>query len=214
MIAEQAPELADVLATGTKHGWTFICLDGTLIQTTRSHAKSAAGHDLWYSGKHHQHGGNIQVVTDPRDSRYGPHRWNQAPPTTSPPPAHTSCPPCTRPSRTASQPWPTRDTPAPGSASMSRSKGRDLEIGNRATNQVITALRAPAERANALLKTTWKALARITVCPWRIGNIVTAALVLLTMQRGRWSENLSGRYGGERCRAGLVPDLGQVVRGF
>lgn len=49
----------------------------------------------------------------------------------------------------------------------------------------ITALRAPAERANALLKSTWKALRRVTLCPWRIGHIVAAALVLLLLQRGR-----------------------------
>jgi len=49
-----------------------------------------------------------------------------------------------------------------------------------------TSLSAPAERGNALLKSTWRALRRITLCPWRIGNIVTAALVLPTMQRSRW----------------------------
>ncbi len=48
---------------------------------------------------------------------------------------------------------------------------------------MINALRAPAERANALLKRTWKALERITLDPWRIGAITAAALVLLHLQR-------------------------------
>jgi hypothetical protein len=39
-----------------------LCLDGTLIPTVRSSRKSEAGHDLWYSGKHHRHGGNVEVL--------------------------------------------------------------------------------------------------------------------------------------------------------
>jgi len=42
-----------------------VCLDGTLIASTRCAAPSEAGHDLWSSGKHKRHGGNIQVVTGP-----------------------------------------------------------------------------------------------------------------------------------------------------
>ena len=64
MIAAHAPDLHDVLAQGVGHGWGFVCLDGTLIASTRSSAPSAASHDVWYSGKHKQHGGNIQVLTD------------------------------------------------------------------------------------------------------------------------------------------------------
>ena len=40
------------------------------------------------------------------------------------------------------------------------------------------------ERANALLKSGWRALRRVTLCPRRIGTIIAAALVLTTMQRG------------------------------
>jgi hypothetical protein len=65
-------------------------------------------------------------------------------------------------------------------------KGRHLAIDNRARNLLITALRAPSERANALLKSGFKALRRVTLCPQRIGTIVAAALVILTMHRGFW----------------------------
>lgn len=68
-------------------------------------------------------------------------------------------------------------------ADLCKSGGTNLAIDNQATNLAIIALRAQAERANALLKSGWKALCRITLCPWRIGNIVAAALVLTTMQR-------------------------------
>ena len=40
--------------------------DGTLIRTDRSRAVGpTAGVDLWWSGKHHAHGANIQVLTAP-----------------------------------------------------------------------------------------------------------------------------------------------------
>ncbi len=62
-------------------------------------------------------------------------------------------------------------------------RGADLAPSNRTRNQLITALRAPAERANALLKKS-RPLQRITLCPQRIGHITAAGLVILTMQRG------------------------------
>jgi len=65
VIAAHAPDLHDVLAHGLSQGWAFVCLDGTLIGSTRASAPSEAGHDVWYSGKHKRHGGNIQVLTDP-----------------------------------------------------------------------------------------------------------------------------------------------------
>lgn len=40
-------------------------------------------------------------------------------------------------------------------------KGRNLGVNNQTSNQLSSALRATAERANALLKRTWKALERI-----------------------------------------------------
>ncbi len=64
VIAAQAPDLHDVLDQGLDAGWALVCLDGTLIFCTRSSALSEAGHDVWYSGKHKQHGENIQVLTD------------------------------------------------------------------------------------------------------------------------------------------------------
>lgn len=63
-------------------------------------------------------------------------------------------------------------------------KGHNLCADNRARNRLINALRAPAERANALLTNTWNALRRVTLDPWRIGAITSAALVLLTLQKG------------------------------
>ncbi len=63
-------------------------------------------------------------------------------------------------------------------------KGRDLAPDTETRNQLITALRAPAERGNALLKQTWKALAHVSLDPNRITEVVAAGLVLLHLQRG------------------------------
>ena len=63
--------------------------------------------------------------------------------------------------------------------------GRRLTADQRTVNLLYAAIRAPAERGNALLKTTFKALRRISLCPWRIGAITAAALVLLHHVHGR-----------------------------
>ena len=59
-----------------------------------------------------------------------------------------------------------------------------LHTDTRTYNQLLTALRAPTKRAHALLG-RWRALDRVTLCPWRITVIAAAALVLASMQRGR-----------------------------
>lgn len=184
VIAERAPDLREVLQRGRQAGWAYVSVDGTLIESTRSSARSEAGHDLWYSGKHHAHGGNIQVVMDPT----GFPVW------TSPvEPGSTHDITAAR-EHVLPNLYPAAAAGLPTLADKGYTgagigihvplKGRDLAVDNRASNLLITALRAPAERANALLKSGFKALRRITVCPRRIGTIVSAALVILTMQRG------------------------------
>lgn len=49
----------------TPRGGSTCALDGTLIETTRCSLPGDTGADLWYSGKHKRHGGNVQVITDP-----------------------------------------------------------------------------------------------------------------------------------------------------
>lgn len=62
-------------------------------------------------------------------------------------------------------------------------KGRNLHPDEQTRNRLISALRAPAERTNALLKRTWAALERVTLDPWRIGAVAAAALVLLHLRQ-------------------------------
>lgn len=66
VVADRAPDLHEVLDAQHAHGAAFVCLDGTLIATTAVHIPAGEGKstDAWYSGKHHRHGGNAQVLTD------------------------------------------------------------------------------------------------------------------------------------------------------
>src|SRR3954465_4085116 len=66
VLAAQAPDLQEALAAGAAAGWTHVTLDGTLVRTDRCRVTNPdTGHDLWYSGKHRAHGGNVQIVCDP-----------------------------------------------------------------------------------------------------------------------------------------------------
>src|SRR5947208_2795692 len=68
---------------------------------------------------------------------------------------------------------------------IKRTADRPLTADQRTVNALHAATRALAERGNSLLKTTFKALRRVSLCPWRIGAITAAALVLLHQQHGR-----------------------------
>ena len=61
----------------------------------------------------------------------------------------------------------------------------ELTVDQQAYNAVHGALRCLGERANSLLKTTFKALRRWRGCPWRIGQVVAAALVVLHHEHRR-----------------------------
>ena len=183
VIAQHAPNLHDVLAQGRGQGWAFVCLDGTLIASTRSSAPSAAGHDVWYSGKHKRHGGNIQVLCGPT----GYPEWVSE---VEPGSVHdltaarAHALPALYPAAAGGLPTLTdKGYTGAGIGIIVPTKGHHLAPDTRARNLMISSLRAPAERGNALLKRTWKALERVTIDPWRIGAITAAALVLLHLQR-------------------------------
>ncbi len=190
VIAAHAPDLARVLADARRSGVVFLCLDGTVIPTDRVAARVEVdghrAHHLWFSGKHRAFGGNIQVICD-----------------------HTGFPlwvSDVRPGSTfdltaarelvlpALYPHAARGLPGLADKGytgagvgihvpIKHSPQGPLHTDNRCYNQLITALRAPTERGNALLG-RWRALDRVTLCPQRIGAIAAAALVLTSLDRG------------------------------
>ncbi len=193
VIADRAPDLKVVLDRAHTDGLAYLCLDGTLVPTDRVAGRSPRGNDTWYSGKHHRFGGTVQVIADPS----GFPLWTSP---VRPGSFHDLA--CARelafphlyphiaPSRTdripvlADKGYTGAGTGVHVPIKRPRS-GRALHADNRTYNQLLSALRAPAERAHALLQ-GWRALQRITLDPWRIGVITAAALVLTSLQRGRW----------------------------
>jgi hypothetical protein len=66
VLAAQAPGLESALLAAKMAGHSHISIDGTLIETDRVRTPGpTSGVDLWWSGKHANHGGNIQVITVP-----------------------------------------------------------------------------------------------------------------------------------------------------
>jgi DDE superfamily endonuclease len=144
---------------------------------------------LWWSGKHGCHGGNVQVIaaSDGWPLWTSPVRPGRGRDTTA---LHArrgaaaagrvdlrgACPPC-RPGYEYERGALT--TP------IKHGAGRRLTDDQRTVNLRHAATRAPADRGNSLLETTFKALRRVRLCPWRIGAITAAALVLLRYQHGR-----------------------------
>lgn len=191
VLAAAAPSLPSALLAARAAGHTHVHLDGTLIHTDRSRAPGpTAGMDLWWSGKHHHHGGNVQVVT-------APDGWPLWTSPVRPGREHdTTC------ARTHDRlldtllAW-TDDTHAVLAdlgyegentrltCPVKNARGGVLTPDQRTINALHAATRALAERGNALLKTTFTALRRVSLCPWRIGAITAAALVLLHHQHDR-----------------------------
>ncbi|WP_448640768.1 transposase family protein [Geodermatophilus sp. URMC 63] len=186
VIAARLPELHDVLDRAHAAGLPYVSLDGTLIATDRVAARADRGHHLWYSGKHHAFGGNVQVIFDPT----GFPLWVSA-----------VCPGSTHDLTAARELvlpalYPHAARGLPGLADKGytgagvgihvptrRQPEGPLHTDNRCYNQLLTALRAPTERGNALLGRS-RALDRVTVCPQRISVIAAAALVLTSLDCG------------------------------
>jgi hypothetical protein len=63
VLAAGKPSLHGALLAAKAAGHSHVIVDGTLIHADRiSIPGPTPGVDLWWSGKHRQHGGNIQVV--------------------------------------------------------------------------------------------------------------------------------------------------------
>ncbi len=189
VLAARRPGLHSALLAAKTAGYSHVMLDGTLIATDRVATPGPTpGVDLWWSGKHHHHGGNIQVVS-------APDGWPLWTSEVRPGREHDTT--CLRHHNilaaiaAAAPELPTlADLGYEGEAAVVRipikkpARGT-LTDDQRTTNLIHAHLRSQAERANSLLKTTFKALRRVSLDPGRIGAIVAAALVLLHQEHDR-----------------------------
>ena len=190
-LAADAPSLHGALLAARVAGHTHVHIDGTLIRTDRSKAPGpTAGVDLWWSGKHHHHGGNVQVVTAPEGWPLwaSPVRPGREHDTTCARAHHGLLDTLT--DWTDDQHAVLADLGYEGENTrlvcpIKNTRGGTLTPEQKTINALHSAVRALAERGNSLLKTTFKGLRRITLCPWRIGAITAAALVLLHQEHNR-----------------------------
>ena len=196
VLAAQAPDLPDVLRERLAAGETHVILDGALIPSDRV-AETTLGSrgtpiHLWYSGKHRRFGANIQFVA----TADGFPLW-----VSDALPGSTHDLTAARAHRVtgalyaaAAQGLTTlADQGYQGTGigihtpTKAPADGNTLDADTVCRNMLLTSLRCLGERAAALLTTRWKALARITLCPKRIGSIIKAALVLTQFEH-------AGRY--------------------
>ncbi|WP_203924941.1 hypothetical protein [Rugosimonospora africana] len=62
----RAPGLHGALLAAKAAGYSHVNIDGILVETDRvSTPGPTPGVDLWWSGKHDNHGGNVQVISAP-----------------------------------------------------------------------------------------------------------------------------------------------------
>ncbi len=147
--------------------------------------------NLWWPGKHHHHGGNAQVITALDGwplwvSQVHPGRQHDVNCARADPDLFTALAAWTDDTHVvlANLGYEGENTRLTCPINKP-AKPAVLTADQRTTNMLHSATRAPAERGNSLLKTTFTAQRRVSLCPRRIGAITAAALVLLHCEHDR-----------------------------
>lgn len=189
VLADQAPDLREALERARDQGFPHVILDGTIICADRCREKTVSVQgeliDVWYSGKAHTHGGNIQSVIAPD----GFPLWVSV---AEPGSVHdiTAARSHALPAlyRAAATGLPTLADPGYDGAGIGihipvkrPADGRELDVGTRTRNALQRSLR---ERGFALLTGSWRILQHITASPGKISGIARAALVLAHFEYG------------------------------
>jgi hypothetical protein len=190
VLAAQAPDLHNALLAAKTAGYDYVLLDGTLIETDRIATQGpTAGVDLWWSGKYKNHGGNVQVIC-------APDGWPLWTSPVRPGREHDTTCLRTHPGLLQTlisirgQIRTLTDLGYEGEAAtvtiaFKKPKNGRLSDLQQTFNRAHNGLRAVGERGNSLLKTGFKALRNVSLNPWRIGDIVAAALVVLHLEHDR-----------------------------
>lgn len=196
VLAAQAPDLHGALERARNDGHAYLIMDGTLLPTDRCAEQTISVKseqiDLWYSGKAHQHAGNIQALSSPA----GLPLWVSD---VEPGSVHDLT--AARAHvlgalyAAAAQGLPTLADGGYEGAGIgvltpikNPADGQTLSIGNRTYNRLHRGLRCLGERGFALLKGRWRILQHITASPSKIGDITRAALVLTHFEHGHLPE--------------------------
>ncbi len=191
VLAAQAPDLRQALERAGADGLPHLILDGKVVETDRCREKtiSAKGRviDLWYSGKIHDFGGNIQALFAPD----GLPLW-----VSDVLPGNVHDITAARELVLAVLRPYLKDMPCladPGYEGAGHgvhtpvkqpTDGSELDISTRTRNALLRSLRCLGERGFALLCERWKTLQHVTMSPSKIGDIARAALVLVHFEHG------------------------------
>jgi hypothetical protein len=194
VLADQAPDLHEALEKAKTEGLAYVILDGKIFSADRCSEKtmSVKGKqiDLWYSGKAHEHGGNVQAISGPD----GFPLWVAD---VEPGSIHDLT--VARTHVLGALYWAASHldllTLADGGyegagigvhTPIKQPAGDQiLDVDNRAYNALLRGLRCLGERGFAVLTGRWRALHHLTASPSKIGDIVKAALVLTHFEHGR-----------------------------
>lgn len=198
VLADQAPDLHEALERAHPEAMAYVILDGKIYSTDRCSEKttSVTGKriDLWYSGKAHEHGGNVQGLSAPdgfplwvadvepgsvhdltvaRDHVLGALYWAAS---------HPDLP------TLADGGY---DGSGIGVHTPIKQPAGDqiLDVDNRTYNALLRGLRCLGERGFAILTGRWRTLHHITASPTKISDIVKAALVLTHYEHGRLAQS-------------------------
>ena len=191
VLAVRKPSLHNALLAAKAAGHTHVIVDGTLIETDRVSAPGPTdGVDLWWSGKHQHHGGNIQVVSTPDGwplwtSDVRPGREHDMTAARADPDLLRLIAEWVSDGQASLADLGYQGEPEIFTVPFKKPKGATLTVDQQTFNAIHGALRCLGERANSLLKTTYKVLRRYRGCPWRLGRIAAAALVLLHVEHQR-----------------------------
>ena len=200
VLAAEAPDLPEALARSRADGLAFVILDGKVIPADRCREKTESvkggAIDLWYSGKAHRHGGNVQAVTrgDGFPLWLSPVEPGSVHDITA---ARVHALPALY--RAAASDLPTlADLGYEGAGigikvpAKQPPDGRDLDLGNRTRNALQRSLRCLGERGFALLTQRWRTLQHVTASPSKITGIAQAALVLTHFEHGYINDQSPG----------------------
>jgi DDE superfamily endonuclease len=191
VLAAEAPDLHEALERAKADGYPHLILDGKIVDTDRLHIKTISKKgktiDLWYAGKTHDFGGNIQAVISPKgiplwvsDVLPGNVHDIEA--------ARRQVLDLVRPFAPEIPILADPGYEGAGQGIFTPVKnpkdGRELDINTRTYNALLRSLRCLGERGFALLVQRWRTLQHVSLSPSRIGSIAKAALVLVHFEHG------------------------------
>jgi hypothetical protein len=191
VLSQQAPGLAEALERALAEGVPYVILDGKVFGGDRcaETVTSVKGEDIdvWYSGKAHRHGGNVQAVIRPDGLPLwaGPAepgsvndmtaaRWHALPALYR---AAARGMPCL-----ADSGYQGAGIGVHVPVKNQQGNREEPHVDTRARNALLRDLRCRGERGFALLTQRWAALQHITASPSRITEITRAALVLVQFE--------------------------------